>query len=137
MYFLNWRIYRYYFLRYHKLFKIEIIITTMIKRIKQPEPRVEHVCEVSPKEDPLMRTIPGSSAWSRLRRWFLGTRITSRRHPFTLWCLKSTRAIDYEISRHLKSHSYMIHPFSTFRSVTSFRFSQEIESRESSIESLN
>ncbi|KAM0728266.1 Potassium/sodium hyperpolarization-activated cyclic nucleotide-gated channel 2 [Formica fusca] len=81
----------------------------------QHEPRVEHVCEVSPKEDPLTRTIPGSSAWSRIRRWFLGTRITSPLHPFTRWCLKSTRAIDYEISHHLKSHPYMIHPFSSFR----------------------
>ncbi|XP_050461211.1 potassium/sodium hyperpolarization-activated cyclic nucleotide-gated channel 1-like isoform X3 [Cataglyphis hispanica] len=81
----------------------------------QHEPNVEHVCEELPKEDPLMRMIPGYSPWARIRRWFLGTRITSQLHPFTRWCLKSTQAIDYEISHHLKSHPYMIHPFSSFR----------------------
>ncbi|XP_018314248.1 potassium/sodium hyperpolarization-activated cyclic nucleotide-gated channel 2 [Mycetomoellerius zeteki] len=59
--------------------------------------------------------IPGTSLWSRLRRWFLGTRIASRKHSFTQFFLKSTQAIDYEISRHLNSHPNMIHPFSTFR----------------------
>lgn len=73
-----------------------------------------------PKEDLLMKMIPGNSPWSRLRRWFLSTRIASRKHPFTQYCLKSTQVIDYEISRHLKSHPYMIHPFSCFRSVASF-----------------
>ncbi|XP_071648937.1 potassium/sodium hyperpolarization-activated cyclic nucleotide-gated channel 1 [Temnothorax longispinosus] len=81
----------------------------------QREPRVEHVCEMPPKEDLLLKIIPESSSWSRLRRWFLSTRIASRKHPLTLYCLKSTQAIDYEISRHLKSHPYMIHPFSSFR----------------------
>ncbi|TGZ32316.1 Potassium/sodium hyperpolarization-activated cyclic nucleotide-gated channel 4 [Temnothorax longispinosus] len=81
----------------------------------QREPRVEHVCEMPPKEDLLLKIIPESSPWSRLRRWFLSTRIASRKHPLTLYCLKSTQAIDYEISRHLKSHPYMIHPFSSFR----------------------
>ncbi|XP_011157224.2 potassium/sodium hyperpolarization-activated cyclic nucleotide-gated channel 2 [Solenopsis invicta] len=83
--------------------------------IIQHEPRVVHICETPPKVDLLMKTIPGSSLWSRLRRWFLGTRIASRKHLFTQYCLKSSHAIDYEISRHLKSHPYMIHPFSTFR----------------------
>ncbi|XP_067216308.1 potassium/sodium hyperpolarization-activated cyclic nucleotide-gated channel 1-like isoform X2 [Linepithema humile] len=42
-------------------------------------------------------------------------RIVSRKHPLTRWCLKSSRAIDYEIYRHLKSYPYMFHPFGTFR----------------------
>ncbi|EGI66247.1 Potassium/sodium hyperpolarization-activated cyclic nucleotide-gated channel 2 [Acromyrmex echinatior] len=62
-----------------------------------------------------MRMIPGTSRWSQLRRWFLGTRIVSRKHPFVQYFLKSTQAADYEISRHLKSHPNMIHPFSNFR----------------------
>ncbi|KYM97158.1 Potassium/sodium hyperpolarization-activated cyclic nucleotide-gated channel 1, partial [Cyphomyrmex costatus] len=79
------------------------------------EPRLVHICEVPPKEDLLVRMIPGTSFWSRLRRWFLGTRIASRKHPSTQYFLKSTQGIDYEINRHLKSHPNMIHPFSTFR----------------------
>ncbi|KAL6266965.1 hypothetical protein P5V15_000049 [Pogonomyrmex californicus] len=81
----------------------------------QREPRLEHVCEVSPKEDLLMKMIPGSSPWSKLQRWFLSTRIISREHPFALYRIKSTQAIDFEISRHLSSYPYMIHPFSSFR----------------------
>lgn len=73
-----------------------------------------------------MKIIPGSSPWSRLRRWFLNTRIVSRKHPFTHYCLKSTQAIDYEINRHLNSYPYMIHPFSSFRSVTNF-FPQKLQ----------
>ncbi|XP_011874430.1 PREDICTED: potassium/sodium hyperpolarization-activated cyclic nucleotide-gated channel 1-like [Vollenhovia emeryi] len=83
--------------------------------IIQHEPHLEHVCEMPPKEDSLMKIIPGISPWSRLRRWFFSTLIVSQKHPFTRYCLKSTQAIDYEISRHLKSHPYMIHPFSSFR----------------------
>lgn len=79
---------------------------------------MEHVCKMPPKEDSLTKIIPGNSLWSRLRRWFLSMRIVSRKHPFAQYCLKSTQAIDYEISRHLKSHPYMIHPFSSFRLVT-------------------
>ncbi|XP_018348331.1 PREDICTED: potassium/sodium hyperpolarization-activated cyclic nucleotide-gated channel 2-like [Trachymyrmex septentrionalis] len=59
--------------------------------------------------------IPGTSFWSKLRRWFLGTRIASRKHPFTQYFLKSTQTIDYEISQQLKFYPNMIHPFSTFR----------------------
>ncbi|KAG5325329.1 HCN2 protein, partial [Pseudoatta argentina] len=62
-----------------------------------------------------MKIIPGTSLWSQLQRWFLGTRIASRKHPFMQYFLKSTQATDYEISRHLKSHPNMIHPFSDFR----------------------
>lgn len=86
-----------------------------LKRTIVHTPRVEHVCEVPTKEDPLIRIIPGSSVWSRLKRWLLGMRIVSRRHPFTGWYLKSNQTIDYEIYRHLKSYPYMCHPFSTFR----------------------
>lgn len=88
-----------------------------MKTIIQHVPRLEHVCKMPPKEDPLKKMIPGRTTWSRLRRWFLGTRIASRKHPLTRWCLKSTRAIDYEILRHLDFYPYMIHPFSTFRFV--------------------
>ncbi|KYM79373.1 Potassium/sodium hyperpolarization-activated cyclic nucleotide-gated channel 1 [Atta colombica] len=59
--------------------------------------------------------IPGTSLWSKLRRWFLGIRIASRKHPYTQYFLKSTQAIDYEISQHFKFYPNMIHPFSTFR----------------------
>ncbi|KAL0129336.1 hypothetical protein PUN28_004203 [Cardiocondyla obscurior] len=83
--------------------------------IIQDEPCVEHICETPPKEDPLIKVIPGSSPWAKLRRWFLNMRILSREHPFTLYYLKSTRAIDYEINRHLKIYPQMIHPFSSFR----------------------
>ncbi|XP_018369234.1 PREDICTED: potassium/sodium hyperpolarization-activated cyclic nucleotide-gated channel 1-like [Trachymyrmex cornetzi] len=79
------------------------------------EPCLVHICEVPPKEDSLRKIIPGTSLWSKLRRWFLGTRIASRKHPFTQYFLKSTQMINYEISRHLNSHPNMIHPFSTFR----------------------
>ncbi|KOC70603.1 Potassium/sodium hyperpolarization-activated cyclic nucleotide-gated channel 2 [Habropoda laboriosa] len=59
----------------------------------------------------------GNKIWTKLSRWFLRQRIVSRKHPLTRWCLKSTTAVNYEISRHLKSHPYMIHPFSLFRIV--------------------
>ncbi|XP_014473811.1 PREDICTED: potassium/sodium hyperpolarization-activated cyclic nucleotide-gated channel 1-like [Dinoponera quadriceps] len=81
----------------------------------QHSPRVEHVCKMPKEEDPLTTLIPGTSVWSRLRRWFLRTRIVSRRHPFTRWCVKSNKAFRYDISRHIESYPYMIHPFSSFR----------------------
>lgn len=57
----------------------------------------------------------GNKLWTRLSRWFWKQRIVSNKHPLTRWCLKSTTAVNYEMSRHLKSHPYMIHPFSIFR----------------------
>lgn len=62
-----------------------------------------------------MNIRPGNTILDKLSRWFLKQRTLSRKHPLTRWCLKSTTAVNYEILRHLKSHRYMIHPFSTFR----------------------
>ncbi|XP_011149636.1 potassium/sodium hyperpolarization-activated cyclic nucleotide-gated channel 1 [Harpegnathos saltator] len=78
-------------------------------------PCVKHICEVPTEEDPLTTLIPGRTAWPILRRWILSTRIASRRHPFTRWYLKSSKAFYYEISRHIQTYPYMIHPFSSFR----------------------
>ncbi|XP_076662351.1 potassium/sodium hyperpolarization-activated cyclic nucleotide-gated channel 1 [Halictus rubicundus] len=77
-------------------------------------PVLEHVCE-QPKEEDLVETvIKGDTLRAKLARWFLRQRILSREHHLTHWSLKSTTAVNYEISRHVKSHPYMIHPFSSF-----------------------
>ncbi|XP_068968408.1 potassium/sodium hyperpolarization-activated cyclic nucleotide-gated channel 1-like isoform X1 [Bombus flavifrons] len=80
-------------------------------------PVIQHICEQPQEEDEIKNIIKGNRIWNKLNRWFLKLRILSRRHPLTRWCLKSTTAVNYEISRHLKSHRYMIHPFSLFRIV--------------------
>ncbi|XP_076752308.1 potassium/sodium hyperpolarization-activated cyclic nucleotide-gated channel 2 [Xylocopa sonorina] len=78
-------------------------------------PIILHVCEQPQPQDEIMNIKPGDQIWTKLSRWCLRQRILSRKHPLTRWCLKSTTAVNYEISRHLKSHRYMIHPFSSFR----------------------
>ncbi|XP_017790992.1 PREDICTED: potassium/sodium hyperpolarization-activated cyclic nucleotide-gated channel 1-like [Habropoda laboriosa] len=80
-------------------------------------PVIRHICEQPQEQDELMNIRQGNKIWTKLSRWFLRQRIVSRKHPLTRWCLKSTTAVNYEISRHLKSHPYMIHPFSLFRIV--------------------
>ncbi|KAF3429792.1 hypothetical protein E2986_01475 [Frieseomelitta varia] len=80
-------------------------------------PVIQHVCEQPQEQDQIRNIIKGDRIWDKLNRWCLKQRILSRRHPLTRWCLKSTTAVNYEISRHLESHRYMIHPFSSFRIV--------------------
>ncbi|CAK9817140.1 Potassium/sodium hyperpolarization-activated cyclic nucleotide-gated channel 4 [Anthophora plagiata] len=80
-------------------------------------PVIEHNCEQPQEQDELMNVKKGNEIWTKFDRWFLRQRIVSKKHPLTRWCLKSTTAVNYEISRHLKSHPYMIHPFSSFRIV--------------------
>ncbi|KAG7199316.1 hypothetical protein KM043_018166 [Ampulex compressa] len=82
----------------------------------QQIPTIEHNCEVPPEADEIEQFLKGTSSMSKVRRWFLRNRVLSRKHPLTRWCLKSLTAAKYEINRHLKSHPYMIHPFSSFRS---------------------
>ncbi|XP_033331494.2 potassium/sodium hyperpolarization-activated cyclic nucleotide-gated channel 1 [Megalopta genalis] len=77
-------------------------------------PVLEHVCEQQKEEDYVETAIKGDSVRAKLARWFLRQRILSQRHHLTHWSLKSTTAVNYEISRHVKSHPYMIHPFSSF-----------------------
>ncbi|KZC07443.1 Potassium/sodium hyperpolarization-activated cyclic nucleotide-gated channel 2 [Dufourea novaeangliae] len=77
-------------------------------------PVIQHVCEQPSEEDEVENVMPGNSIGARLQRWFLRKRILSRKHHLTHWSLKSTTAVNYEISRHVKSHPYMIHPFSSF-----------------------
>ncbi|XP_078038696.1 potassium/sodium hyperpolarization-activated cyclic nucleotide-gated channel 1 [Augochlora pura] len=77
-------------------------------------PVLEHVCEQPKEEDYVETVIKGDSVRAKLSRWLLRQRILSRRHHLTHWSLKSTTAVNYEISRHVKSHPYMIHPFSSF-----------------------
>ncbi|XP_017891941.1 potassium/sodium hyperpolarization-activated cyclic nucleotide-gated channel 1-like [Ceratina calcarata] len=79
------------------------------------KPVIEHVCEQPQEEDEVKNVKRGNRIWTKLTRWCLRQRILYRKHPLTRWCLKSTTAVNYEISRHLKSHSLMIHPFSSFR----------------------
>ncbi|XP_076684855.1 potassium/sodium hyperpolarization-activated cyclic nucleotide-gated channel 1 [Andrena cerasifolii] len=81
------------------------------------KPVIEHNCKQPEEVDELENQIQGNTLVPKLRRWFLRQRILSRKHPLTRWCVKSTTAVQYEISRHLKSHPYMIHPFSSFRIV--------------------
>ncbi|XP_029045711.1 potassium/sodium hyperpolarization-activated cyclic nucleotide-gated channel 1-like [Osmia bicornis bicornis] len=78
-------------------------------------PVIEHKCRQPVEQDELMNLIKGNSLWAKLQRWFLRQRIVYPKHPLARLCLKSTTAVNYEISRHLKSHPYMIHPFSSFR----------------------
>ncbi|XP_076385220.1 potassium/sodium hyperpolarization-activated cyclic nucleotide-gated channel 1 isoform X2 [Megachile rotundata] len=80
-------------------------------------PMIEHKCKQPIARDELMDQIKGDTLWSKLQRWFLRQRIVCPKHPLARLCLKSTTAVNYEISRHLKSHPYMIHPFSSFRIV--------------------
>lgn len=81
----------------------------------QHVPVIQHVCEQPQEQDQIRNIIKGDRIWDKLNRWCLKQRILSRGHPLTRWCLKSTTAVNYEISRHLESHRYMIHPFSSFR----------------------
>ena len=66
------------------------------------KPVIEHNCEQPEEVDELENQIQGNTLWSKLRRWFLRQRILSRKHPLTRWCVKSTTAVQYEISRHLR-----------------------------------
>ncbi|XP_076247308.1 potassium/sodium hyperpolarization-activated cyclic nucleotide-gated channel 1 [Calliopsis andreniformis] len=81
----------------------------------QRTPVIQHVCEQPSETDQLIIEIPGNSLWAKGRRWLLRQRLLSRKHPLTRWCVKSSTAVQYEISRHLQTHPYMIHPFSSFR----------------------
>ncbi|XP_076640029.1 potassium/sodium hyperpolarization-activated cyclic nucleotide-gated channel 1 [Colletes latitarsis] len=80
-------------------------------------PVIQHVCEQPKEQDELENHIKGNSIRSKVRRWFLRQRVLSRKHPLTRWWLKSTYTVNYEISRHIKSYPFMIHPFSSFRIV--------------------
>lgn len=62
----------------------------------------------------------GNRILDKLSRWFMRQRVLHKKHPLTRWCVKSTTAVNYEISRHLKSHPYMIHPFSSFRLILKY-----------------
>ncbi|XP_031847872.1 potassium/sodium hyperpolarization-activated cyclic nucleotide-gated channel 2 [Nomia melanderi] len=77
-------------------------------------PVIQHVCEQPKEEDHVENAIKGDSLRAKAARWLLRQRILSRKHHLTHWSLKSATAVNYEISRHVKSHPYMIHPFSSF-----------------------
>ncbi|XP_076281474.1 potassium/sodium hyperpolarization-activated cyclic nucleotide-gated channel 1 [Lasioglossum baleicum] len=77
-------------------------------------PVLQHVCEQPKEDDHVEDIIKGNSVRAKVARWFLRKRILSREHHLTHWSLKSTTAVNYEIARHVKSHPYMIHPFSSF-----------------------
>lgn len=79
-------------------------------------PVTKHKCEQPKEEDEIMAIRKGNRILDKLSRWFMRQRVLHKKHPLTRWCVKSTTAVNYEISRHLKSHPYMIHPFSSFRS---------------------
>ncbi|XP_053979382.1 potassium/sodium hyperpolarization-activated cyclic nucleotide-gated channel 1-like [Hylaeus volcanicus] len=80
-------------------------------------PIIQHICQQPTEQDELENHIKGNSIGPKLQRWFMRQRILSRKHPLTRWWLKSTSTVNYEISRHIKSYPYMIHPFSSFRIV--------------------
>ncbi|XP_061936082.1 potassium/sodium hyperpolarization-activated cyclic nucleotide-gated channel 1 isoform X4 [Apis cerana] len=80
-------------------------------------PVTEHICEQPKEEDEIMAIRKGNRFLDKLSRWFMRQRVLYKKHPLTRWCVKSTTAVNYEISRHLKSHPYMIHPFSSLRIV--------------------
>ncbi|XP_066599460.1 potassium/sodium hyperpolarization-activated cyclic nucleotide-gated channel 2-like [Prorops nasuta] len=82
------------------------------------EPIIVHNCKQSVFEDEVTSFLKEKSWLQKfLSDWFLRVIILSKIHPLTRFCLKSERAINYEIIRHLRSHPFMIHPFSTFRIV--------------------